>query len=91
MPRVARIARYALLAALALPAFAAAEETVVQGEDRVIHKRRTTLDFGEKELTGELQRPEELITNARHKAKFASLVRVRATFTPELQQSARGL
>jgi hypothetical protein len=63
------------------------KNTVVRGEDTTVFKKKTTIDFSDVTLEGELTKPEGQYGLARGKTKFNSLIKLRANFTPELQKS----
>ncbi len=64
---------------------------VVQEEDRVIVKKKTTIDFTDMAVEGELTKPEGSYVLNRKKTDFQSLIRVRDNFNPELQKSVDNL
>lgn len=66
-------------------------QTVVRGEDREVFKQVTKLVMRGTDIDGQPDRPEGLYIDARPKAKFASLVRLRRHFQPELQDSVTKL
>jgi hypothetical protein len=66
---------------------AADAPTIVRGEDTTVFKKKTTIDFSDVTLEGELTKPEGQYGLARGKTKFNSLIKLRANFTPELQKS----
>ena len=79
-----------LLAALALGVRAEAQ-SVVRGQDKTVYKQRTSIDFSDVTLDGELTKPEGQYGLARTKTKFNSLIRLRTNFTPELKKSVEQL
>jgi hypothetical protein len=77
---------------------AVAEETesktqvkVIQEEDRVVVRKKTTVDFTDMAVEGELTKPEGSYVLNRKKTDFQSLIRVRDNFNPELQKSVDNL
>jgi hypothetical protein len=65
-----------------------AEETkVIQEADRTIYRKKTTVDFTDVQVEGELTRPEGSYVINRRQAGFDSRIKVRADFSPELQKS----
>ncbi len=84
-----RLAMIMGVAAMLLGSAARADEdkTVVHGEDTTVFKKKTTIDFSDVTLEGELTKPEGQYGLARGKTKFNSLIKLRANFTPELQTS----
>ncbi|MDR0965121.1 MAG: hypothetical protein LBM75_01200 [Myxococcales bacterium] len=91
----------ALVASIALcPIRAEAEEAAAAGEPsappaetppQVVYEKKTVLDFSDVTLEGELTRPEGSYLLNRKKARFGSLVQLRADFLPELQKSIDNL
>ncbi len=83
--------RYSLMvvALLSSPAAAdpPAQEVVVKGPDRTVYEKRTVIDFGEKDLEGNLSRPEGSYVLERRASSFPSLLRLRQDFNPELRRS----
>ena len=66
---------------------AEAEGTVVHGQDSTVFKKKTTIDFSDVTLEGDLTKPEGQYGLVRGKTKFNSLIKLRMNFTPELQKS----
>jgi len=69
----------------------AAAQDVVRGQDKVVYKQRTSIDFSDVTLDGELTKPEGQYGLSRTKTKFGSLIKLRSNFTPELQKSVEHL
>jgi len=85
-----RIAALAMLAFLAMSARAEAGD-VVRGSDKVVYKQRTSIDFSDVSIDGELTKPEGQYGLSRTKTKFNSLIKLRQHFNPELQKSVEQL
>ena len=86
--------RRAVLTAVALLTFAGvaqAQTTVVQGENKVVFKKKTVINFGDFDCVGTLEKPEAALLIVRPQPKFASLIRLRANFKPELAESVNHL
>lgn len=64
---------------------------VIQEEDKVIVRKKTTIDFSDMAVEGELTKPEGSYVLNRKKTDFQSLIRVRDNFNPELQKSVDNL
>ena len=64
---------------------------VVQEEDKVVVRKKTTIDFTDMAVEGELTKPEGSYVLNRKKTDFQSLIRVRDNFNPELQKSVDNL
>ena len=75
--------RYILLMLLATPAFADEPED----EPKVIYKQKTEIDFEGVEISGELVRPQGSLILDRKRAKFNSMVWIRADFDDEMDKS----
>jgi hypothetical protein len=78
-----------LVLAFAAPAFA--QSKVVQEEDRVVYRKKTTIDFTDVSVEGELTKPEGSYAISKKKTAFKSLIKVRDNFNPELQKSVDNL
>lgn len=77
-----------VIAFAATPAFA---QTVVQGQDSTVFKKKTMLDFSDVTLEGELTKPEGQYGLSRGKTKFKSLIKLRRHFQGEMQKSVEQL
>ena len=83
------------LAALALALFlaihtygtAAAAEDIRQ-EDKITYKKKTSIDFSDKMIEGELTKPEGSFVGVRKNIKFKNFIKVRANFRDKLSSSA---
>jgi hypothetical protein len=64
---------------------------VIQEEDKVVVRKKTTVDFTDMAVEGELTKPEGSYVLNRKKTDFQSLIRVRDNFNPELQKSVDNL
>ena len=84
----------AMVALWAGPALAEEPQTqvkVIQEEDKVVVRKKTTIDFTDMAVEGELTKPEGSYVLNRKKTDFQSLIRVRDNFNPELQKSVDNL
>lgn len=84
----------AMVALWAGPALAEEPQTqvkVIQEEDKVVVRKKSTIDFTEMAVEGELTKPEGSYVLNRKKTDFQSLIRVRDNFNPELQKSVDNL
>ena len=70
---------------------ASAAEKVVQEPDKLVVRKKTVVDFTDVAVEGELTKPEGSYVLDRKKSGFPSRIKVRASFTPELQKSADNL
>ena len=73
-----------------MPVVASAQDTV-QGEDKTVFKKKTTIDFSDVTLEGELTKPEGAYVVSRKASKFSNLIKVRMTYAEELGRSAAEL
>ena len=79
----------ALIASLALPAFA--QDTVVEEADKVVYNKKTVIDFSDVNIEGELTKPEGSYIKNRKKTRFRNLIELRGNFRPELKRSVSAL
>jgi hypothetical protein len=68
-----------------------AEETVTREADKTVFRKKTTIDFTEVALEGELTKPEGSYSVSKKKTTFKTLIKVRDNFNPELQKSVDNL
>ncbi len=61
---------------------------IIKGEDRVMYKKNTKIDFDGSAVEGELIKPEGSYMVQRSRVKFDSLIQPRKDFNPELMQNA---
>lgn len=64
---------------------------IIKGEDRVMFKKNTKIDFDGSAVEGELIKPEGSYMVQRSRVKFDSLIQPRKHFNIELMQNARKL
>ena len=83
------LAAAVLMAATAVPAFA--QGKVVQEADKTVFRKKTTIDFTDVAVEGELTKPEGTYALSKKKTNFKSLIKVRDNFVPELQKSVDNL
>jgi hypothetical protein len=74
---------------VAAPAFAA--DSVVHEADKTVFRKKTTIDFTDVAVEGELTKPEGTYALSKKKTNFKSLIKVRDNFVPELQKSVDNL
>jgi hypothetical protein len=72
---------------LAVGSPALAEEKIIYEPDKTIGRKKTTVDFTDVAVEGELTKPEGSYVLDRNKTRFQSLVKIRDNFVPELQKS----
>lgn len=76
---------------MVLASSARADEKVVQEGDRTVVRKKTTVDFTDVTVDGDLTKPEGSYVLDRNRSHFQSLIRVRNNFNPELQKSVDNL
>ncbi|MCB9638316.1 MAG: hypothetical protein H6727_05315 [Myxococcales bacterium] len=87
----------ALAALLALAVFttssamAQTRVKIIKGQDRVMFKKNTKIDFDGSAVEGELVKPEGSYMVQRSRVKFDSLIEPRKHFNREMFQNARKL
>lgn len=79
------------VAICALSLEATAETKVVQEPDKVVVRKKTTVDFNDVRLEGELTKPEGGYVPGREATHFDNLLKPREDFLQELEKSAEGL
>jgi hypothetical protein len=76
----------ALGAGLVLPS----ASTALAQED-VVYKKHTVVDFGDDTIDGNLSKPDGAYLQSRKNQRHQRLIKVRASFRPEILQSVRVL
>ncbi|HMU39920.1 MAG TPA: adventurous gliding motility protein CglF [Pseudomonadota bacterium] len=61
------------------------------GASGVQYKQKTTYDFDDDTVEGDLVRPDGEMIDSRHKAKHSSLIKMRENFIPEMLKSVEFL
>lgn len=80
------------LALLSLMSTAAvAQENVTREADKTVFRKKTTIDFTDVAIDGELTKPEGSYSVSKKKTTFKTLIKVRDNFNPELQKSVENL
>jgi len=80
------------LLGLVLPALAADEAAGGEGgEEQVVYKKTTIIDFSDVTITGELAKPEGSYLMNKKKTSFNLLIRVRDNFLPEMIKTVDNL
>lgn len=82
-------AAVAFLALASTSAFA--EDKVVREADKTVFRKKTTIDFTDVAIDGELTKPEGSYSVSKKKTTFKTLIKVRDNFNPELQKSVENL
>jgi hypothetical protein len=83
---VALVALFALASTSAL-----AQEKVIREADKTVFRKKTTIDFTDVAIDGELTKPEGSYSVSKKKTTFKTLIKVRDNFNPELQKSVENL
>lgn len=83
---------FGLVALVSLFATSAlAEDKVVREADKTVFRKKTTIDFTDVAIDGELTKPEGSYSVSKKKTTFKTLIKVRDNFNPELQKSVENL
>ena len=83
---------FAGLAILSLmSASALAQDKVTREADKTVFRKKTTIDFTDVAIDGELTKPEGSYSVSKKKTTFKTLIKVRDNFNPELQKSVENL
>ena len=59
--------------------------------DGIVYKKNTEYDFEDDNIEGSFVRPEGEYLDARRRARYSSLIRVRKDFIPEMLKSAEDI
>lgn len=70
---------------------AVAEDKVIREADKTVFRKKTTIDFTDVAIDGELTKPEGSYSVSKKKTTFKTLIKVRDNFNPELQKSVENL
>lgn len=81
----------AVVVALASFGALAQKETVIREADRTVFRKKTTIDFTDVAVEGELTKPEGSYNVSKKKTSFKTLIKIRDNFNPELQKSVDNL
>jgi hypothetical protein len=81
--------RTLLLGALAslVASAALAQDEEDSGDRKVVYKTKTEIDFEGLDVNGELVKPQSALVLDRKKAQFNPLIKLRADFNTEMEQS----
>lgn len=83
------LAGLAVFSLLSTSAFA--EDKVIKEADKTVFRKKTTIDFTDVAIDGELTKPEGSYSVSKKKTTFKTLIKVRDNFNPELQKSVENL
>lgn len=86
-----RFTALVLLAASVFPTAALADDKVVREADKTVFRKKTTIDFTDVAVEGELTKPEGSYSVSKKKTTFKTLIKLRDNFNPELQKSVDNL
>ena len=78
----------ALFLALVFATTAYGQDAVQQEEDKITYKKKTTIDFSDKTIEGELVKPEGAFVGVRKDINFKNFIKVRANFRDKLAESS---
>jgi hypothetical protein len=87
----AGLAALTLLSTSFLATTAFAEDKVIKEADKTVFRKKTTIDFTDVAIDGELTKPEGSYSVSKKKTTFKTLIKVRDNFNPELQKSVENL
>ena len=59
------------------------------GDDKVVYKSKTEIDFEDLEIEGILQRPQSALVLERKQASFNPLIKLRVNFNEEIEDSVQ--
>ena len=76
-----------LVALVALTAGSAFAQEEGEGDQKVIYKERTEIDFEGVEVAGELVKPQGALLLDRKRANFNPLIKLRTDFDEEMEKS----
>jgi len=65
----------------------AVAQDVVQEQDSVSYRKKTSIDFSDVNISGELTKPEGAYVGVRKNIKFKNFIKVRANFRDKLSDS----
>ena len=85
-----RLTLFALITVSALGTVASAQD-VVREADKTVYKKKSTLDFSDVTLDGDLAKPMEGNFQGRTKTSFRRGIKFRPHFDPELNRAASQL
>jgi hypothetical protein len=71
-----------------LTASAASAQKMVTEDDKVVFKKKTSIDFSDVNISGELSKPEGAYVGVRKNISFGNFIKVRAHFQDKLADSA---
>ena len=79
---------FAVLIGIGMGATPAVAQDVIQEADKTIFKKKTSIDFSDVNISGELTKPEGAYVGVRKNVKFKNFIKVRQNFRPEIFASA---
>lgn len=88
---IASLFATAALVGMPMLALAQAQPAPAAGGDNVQYRSKTTYDFDDDVVEGDLVRPDGEFIDTRKAAKHSSLIKIRADFVPEMLKSAEDI
>lgn len=85
------LARGALVATLASPALAFAQDDGSGGGDGIIYQKKTIVNFDEDTIDGDLTRPDAAYVESRKRVRHSNLIRIREDFREKILESVSTL
>jgi len=76
-----------LTAAYVASVRSASAADIIQQEDKVTYKKKTSIDFSDVTIKGELTKPEGSYVGVRKGIKFKNFIKVRADFRDKISES----
>ena len=77
-----------LAVSVALMGAPAMAQDSIQEDDKVSYRKKTSIDFSDVNISGELTKPEGAYVGVRKNIKFKNFIKVRANFRDKLSDSA---
>ncbi len=81
----------ALIPLSSLPEASAQKVKIIRGKDKVMYRKKTVIEFDGDTVDGELVKPVGNYMVQRGRAKFSSMIKIRAHFVTEMWKNARKL
>lgn len=72
---------------LGVASAAYAQEAPAEGEEGVVYKKKTTFNFEDDTIDGDLNRPDGAYVESRKRVRHSNLIRIRENFDHEIMNS----
>ncbi len=83
--------KYLAIFAVLMSSAGVLAQEVIREADKTVYRKKTTIDFTDVAIDGELTKPEGSYSVSKKKTTFKTLIKVRDNFNPELQKSVENL